>query len=228
MIIQIVLVVLGLVILGGIIFVVVQNVREQAMLRKLKHQAGKTVGAAMSVKQPVVPAANPQPAAPEGLSLEIVPTVPDKSVNNYDENWRFRQPGRGRISFDVQMANGLIVTLTGDPGMPRDGYAVVIDARGGQMTNYADTRISTTYVARITNLDYAANSTALTRGVSLGARSKRHIDIVYKDGNLVLHVDGVQVLEFNDPYAVPTIQFCGFGSCGLSSGRGEITNLVIM
>lgn len=139
------------------------------------------------------------------------------------------------------------MTLADAPGYPKGGYAFVIDQRGGRTTNLSDTTTSATYLTRLPQMEAPASNSALVRNVEL-ANVPRHIDIDYRHGIIELYVDGVLAIGYNgaslrsigsrkhtqsltnrfaDPFPNSNISYVGFGTMGIKSGEGLVTNLVI-
>lgn len=55
----------------------------------------------------------------------------------------------------------------------------------------------------------------------------RRIDVFYRHGVIELYVDSVLAILYSDPFPVSNISFVGFGTMGIKSGEGLITDLVI-
>ena len=159
--------------------------------------------------------------------IDIVPTSVHARVEQWNEQWRFAQPDSGRVSFDVQKECGLVITVCNAAGAPQDGYAVVIDQRGSNnFIDWSDRNMSTSYISSILAMDTPLNSTfGLARNVELCMHQLHHIDLAYHHGSLQVAVDGRKILDYNDTMANPGMRYVGFGSTGLASGPGRITNL---
>ena len=192
--------------------------------RKQKKQKPKGAGVSATLDRANMPVATPEVSVP---AIQLVPRDVDTHVETWSDDWHFAQPDRGTVSFDVQKDSGLIVSLADRPGHPHVGYAVTIDRRGGVMTNFLDTVTSMTYISRLPVMDAPINSSAMVRNVELDADTKHHFDISYEHGYIEVSVDGRRVLACNDKLPTPGVQYVGLGDCGLKSGVGMITNLVI-
>lgn len=198
--------------------------------------AGSAVGATLAAAVPgtigdmvhdgVVPPPPIQEPTVDGESLRIVPRDTLLKVEYWDDRWRFNQPDIGHVSFVVNKNSGLVVTIADAPGYPKGGYAFVIDQRGGKTTNLSDTTTSSTYLTRLPQMEAPASNSALVRNVEL-ANVPRKIDIDYRHGIIELYVDGVLAIGYNDPFPNSNISYVGFGTMGIKSGEGLITNLVI-
>jgi len=178
------------------------------------------------VTMPTVPSLPYEKPTVMGDSVRIVPRDTIRKVEYWSDKWRFNQPDVGHVSFIVNKNSGLIVSLSDQPGYPKGGYAFVIDERGGQTTNFADTTTSATYLTRLPQMECPASNSALVRNVELQNQPRR-IDIDYRHGIVELSVDGVMVIGYNDPFPMSNVSYVGFGDTGLKSGEGIISDLVI-
>lgn len=156
-------------------------------------------------------------------------SVGQAQVTNWNDAWRFQQPDKGHVAFNVQKESGLVVTLSNSPGFPQAGYALVLDKRGSNgYVDYTDHTMSTSYFADAFNLDTPLNSSfGLIRNVELCAQQVHHIDITYDHGIIQAWYDGRRILNYYDSAANPGLSYVGFGTTGLASGPGIISGLTI-
>lgn len=211
------LVVAGVVGIGLLIYVVYNRMQDNNNRNRMQDnkrmQGSAAVDAAESVKK-------------QGESLVVETKDYDKRIEYWKDQWKFGQRDAGKVEFDVQKSSGVIVALSSATGYPRDGYAVILDEHGSKDIDPFDNATATSYVARLPNINGAAASHAIVRGSLLGGK-KRHVVITYQHGYVCVNIDGQDVLKYTDPFPSSNIHSVGFGSTGLQSGVGYISNLII-
>jgi hypothetical protein len=161
------------------------------------------------------------------MSTKIIPRDVSPRVDTTNVRWCLPMADNGSVEFDVLKSSGLVVALSDQPGFPRDGVAVVLDARGSQTTDMEDSLTSMSYVARASSLATPVNREAIIRNLELSDYAPRHVKIAYQWGHIWVWVDGVQVLATSNPHAMKGVRFVSFGHMGLRSGVGSISNLRI-
>lgn len=162
-------------------------------------------------------------------SFLLQPNSVHTKVEAWNPAWRFGQPDKGTVSFDVQKECGLVFTLSNTCGYPQSGYGIVIDRRGSNaFIDASDRKMSTSYLADVTSLDTPLNTSyGLKHNVELCSSRMHHIDLAYDHGSMQVFFDGTKILDFYDTQANPGVAYVGFGTTGLFSGPGRISNLVI-
>lgn len=158
-------------------------------------------------------------------SLQLTPTDTEKRIDHWSDKWRFQRFDQGSVEFTVQKEAGVVVSFADAPSYPKNGYALVLDERNNSTTGDLT---SMTYLTRLPTMDAPINANAAIRNIELGASPQGTVvKMTYDHGYIEVYVNGTRVLYFNDNLASTQIAYVGFGTCGLSSGSGVLSNIVI-
>lgn len=158
-------------------------------------------------------------------SLTLTPTDTEKRIDHWNDKWRFAALDQGSVEFIVKKEAGAVVSFADAPSYPKNGYALVIDERNNSV---AGDLTSLTYLTRLPTMDAPINANAAIRNIELGASPQgTRVKMTYDHGYIEVYVDGTKVLAYNDPMPATQISYVGFGTCGLLSGTGELSDIVI-
>jgi hypothetical protein len=189
-----------------------QNTEHQNKNKNLSRSAAPTVDSEMSLLRG-------GGVTVEG-PLNLVPRDVEKRIDYWNDKWRFESLDVGSVEFDVHKESGVVVSFSDAPNYPKNGYALILDER-----NMSD-RMSMTYLTRLPAMDAPINANAAIRNAELQS-VQHHIKMTYDHGYIEVYMDGVKLLAYNDPMPPTQISYVGFGDCGMLSGSGKLTNIVI-
>lgn len=158
-------------------------------------------------------------------SLTLTPTDTEKRIDHWNNTWRFAALDQGSVEFTVKKEAGAVVSFADAPDYPKNGYALVIDERNNSTTGDLT---SLSYLTRLPTMDAPINANAAIRNIELGASPQgTRVRMTFHHGYVEVYVNGTKVIAYNDPMPATQISYVGFGTCGLSSGTGELSNIVI-